>query len=93
MYIILFRKNLSQGEAGVSENNHISSCKLIAASVLVTSGMYLTNGMEHLETLVGLKEKAASTVYYETKAYLHMCAKGSGGGKILATIQIVDVNC
>ena len=69
MYIILFRKNLSQGEAGVSGNNHISSCKLISASVLVTSGMYLMNGMEHLETLVGLKEEAVSTIYYETKTY------------------------
>ena len=70
----------------MSENNHIFSCKLIAASVLVTSGLYLTNGMEHLEKLVGLKEETVSTVYYETRAYLHMCAKGSGNRKILAAI-------
>ena len=86
IYIILFRNNLSQGGERVSENHHTISGNLIAASVLVTSGLYLTNGMEHLEKLVGLKEETVSTVYYETRAYLHMCAKGSGNRKVLAAI-------
>ena len=70
----------------MSKNDHAFSNKLIAASLLVTSGLYLTNGLELPERLGGLKAEAASAVYYETKANLHMRSKGSMNGKILTTI-------
>ena len=70
----------------MSKKNHTFSNKLIAASVLVTSSLYLSDGLELPEKLGGLKAEAASAVYYETKANLHMRSKGSMNGRILTTI-------
>ncbi len=65
----------------MSETNSFSN-KLIAASMLVTSGLYLGNGSDLPEKLGGLKAEAASTVYYETTANLHMRSKSSMSSKI-----------
>ena len=69
----------------MSETNSFSN-KLIAASMLVTSGLYLGNGSDLPEKLGGLKAEAASTVYYETTANLHMRSKSSMNSKISMTI-------